>query len=46
MFYDWASWESVIAIGIIILFIYYIRRPQYMFTKKVEYIHVRTIKKF
>lgn len=46
MFYDWSFWGSVIAMGIIVLFIYSIRKPQRMFNKNIEHVHVRTIKKF
>ena len=46
MVYDWSLWGSVIALGIIALFIQSLRKPQRMFNKKIEHIHVRTVKRF
>jgi len=46
MLYDWSLWGSVIALGIILMFIHSIRKPQRMFDKKIDHVHVRTIKKF
>jgi len=46
MFYDWSLWGSVIAGGIIVLFIQSLRTPQRMFNKKIDHVHVRTIKRF
>jgi len=46
MFYGWGLWGSLIALGVIVMFIHSIRKPQHMFHKKMEHIHVRTVKKF
>ena len=46
MFYDWGLWESVIALGIVLLMFQSFRRPQRMFNKKIAHVHVRTVKKF
>jgi len=46
MFYDWSLWGAVIAVGIIVLFIQSLRKPQRMFNKKIEHVVVRTVKRF
>ena len=46
MFYDWSFWGALISLCIIALFIQSLRKPQRMFNKKIDYVHVRTIKRF
>lgn len=48
MFDDWGVWGSLISLTIIVMFINSTRKPQRMrmFNKKVDYVHVRTIKRF
>jgi len=41
---DWSILGSAIIFGIIIIFSYSTRRPQFTFNKKIKYVHVRTIK--
>jgi len=44
MFDDWSIWGSVIAFGVIVLFAYSSQKPQYTFNKKIDYVHVRSIR--
>lgn len=44
MFDDWGLWGAVIALGIILLIIQSLRKPQRMFNKKIKYVHVRAVK--
>lgn len=46
MFSDWSIWGSVIAFGVIGMFIRVSHKKQLTFNKKIKYIHVRSMKKF
>jgi len=45
MFDDWSVWGSVIALGIIVIFVQTTQRPQFSFNKKIKYVYVRGVKK-
>ncbi|MBC8015089.1 MAG: hypothetical protein H7X79_05025 [Sporomusaceae bacterium] len=46
MSYDWTIWGSILMLGAIAMAIYSARKPQRMFTRKIDHLHVRTIKRF
>ena len=46
MFDDWGVWGSLISLTIIVMFINSTRKPQRIFNKKINYVHVRTVKRF
>ncbi|WP_378955967.1 hypothetical protein [Pelosinus sp. sgz500959] len=45
MFDDWSIWGSVISLGIIAKFVHSSQKPQYALSKKIKYVHVRSVKK-
>ena len=46
MIYDWTVLGSIIMLGAIIIVIHSARKPQRMFTRKIDHLHIRTIKRF
>ena len=46
MFDDWGVWGSLISLTIIVMFINSTRKMQRIFNKKINYVHVRTVKRF
>jgi len=46
MFDDWSIWGSIIALGVIMLFVHSGQKSQCTFSKKIKYVHVRAIRKF
>ena len=44
MLFVWGILVVVIIFGILIMFGYFSRKPQYWFSKKKKYIHVRSVK--